>query len=141
MRHRSPKAFLMMIDPHSLQIRALDTGRGLVCYERKGADLSAPLPVTRNPHPGLTLAMPRNCAALPVDGLDSPSDAPTVLSATDSLSGACSHRARRISRHHGPSSQHLALPVMRQGGDAVNGLKDAQRRVSGNGAVSDTDHR
>lgn len=129
-----------MIAPHSLQKRALDTGRAFVFYGRNGAD-SAPLPVARNPQPGQILATPRLCAALPVDSLDSPSNAFGVLLAIMPLSGCDGHRARRISRHHGPSSQRLALPVMRQGGDAINGLKDAQSRALGNGAASDTDCR
>ena len=138
---RSPKAFLTMIAPHSLQIRALDTGRGFVCYGRKGADLSAPLPVTRNPQPGLTLATPRLCAALPVDGLDSPSNAFGVLLAIMPLSGCDGHRARRISRHHGPSSQCQGIASDAPRKRCGNGRSDAQRRIAGNGAVSDTDHR
>lgn len=134
MRQRSPKRLPRMIASHSLQGRAFTKGRALVCYERKSADLSALLPLTRNPQPGLTLATPRLCAASPVDSLDSPSNTPSVLVATDSLCGACSHRARRISRNHSPYAP--LWPAMRQGSDAVKGQSGAQRRAAGNGADS-----
>lgn len=132
----------MIAAPHSLQKRAFVIGRAFVCYERNGADLSAPLPVTHNPQPGqilVTPLRPSGATALPADGLDSPSVAPTVLSATDSLSGACSHGARCNGRNHSPCAP--LWPAMRKGGDAIKSLSGAQRRATGNGAASDTDRR